>query len=98
MFYGAEVVLPSEIIHDSPRVAAYVEVENKETRQDVVDLLAEHMEQELERSAVYHQDLRCYHSRRVRMHTFQEADLVLRRTHSKEGMHKLSPHGRGRSL
>ena len=31
LVYGAEVVLPSDIIHDSPRVAAYVEVENEQT-------------------------------------------------------------------
>ena len=39
MVYGAEAVLPIDIIHDSPRVAAYVEVENEQTRHDVVDLL-----------------------------------------------------------
>ena len=83
MVYGVEVVLPSDIIHDSPHVAAYVKVENERTRQDVVDLLEEHREHALERSAVYQQDLRWYHSRRVRTRTFQEGDLVLRWTQSK---------------
>ena len=72
-------------------VAAYVETENEQTRQDSVDLLEENREQALERSAIYQQDLRRYHSRRVKTRTFQEGDLVLRWTQSKEGMHKLSP-------
>src|SRR4051812_19142885 len=29
MVYGAEAVLPSDIRHDSPRVAAYVEADNE---------------------------------------------------------------------
>ena len=41
MVYGAEVVLPSDIRHDSPRVAAYVEANNEQARQDALDLLDE---------------------------------------------------------
>ena len=41
MVYGAEVVLPSDIRHDSPQVAAYVEADNEEARQDALDLLDE---------------------------------------------------------
>ena len=41
MVYGAEAVLPSDIRHDSPRVAAYVEANNKQARQDALDLLDE---------------------------------------------------------
>ena len=89
LVYGAEAVLPSDIIHDSPRVAAYVEVENEKTRQDSVDLLEEERDRVLERSAIYQQDLRRYHARRVRTRTFQEGDLVLRWTQPKAGMHKL---------
>ena len=48
MVYGAEAVCPSDIIHDSPRLAAYVEVENEQTRLDAVDLLEEHRDQALE--------------------------------------------------
>ena len=32
MVYGAEAVLPSDIHHDSPRVAAYVEANNEQAR------------------------------------------------------------------
>ena len=41
MVYGAEAVLPSDIHHDSPRVAAYVEADNDQARQDALDLLDE---------------------------------------------------------
>jgi hypothetical protein len=41
MVYGAEVVLPSEIHHDSPRVMAYVEEDNERSRQDSLDALEE---------------------------------------------------------
>ena len=45
----------------------------------------------LAHSAVYQQDLRRYHSRRVRTRTFQEGDLVLRLIQDQTDMHKLSP-------
>ena len=78
MVYGAEAVLPSDIRHDSPQVANYVEVDNEQARQEALDLLDEKRGMALARSAVYQQDLRCYHSCRVRTRTFQEGDLVLR--------------------
>ena len=34
MVYGAEAVLPSDIRHDSPRVANYVEADNEQARQE----------------------------------------------------------------
>ena len=43
------------------------------------------------RSAIYQQDLRCYHSRRVKTRTFQEADMVLWLIQDQTNMHKLSP-------
>ena len=91
MVYGAEAVLPSDIIHDSPRVANYVETENEQARRNSVDMLEEARELALERSAIYQQDLRRYHSRRVRSRTFQEGDLVLRLAQNKTGFHKLTP-------
>ena len=41
LVYGAEVVLPTDIEHDSPRVALYTESEAKEARENDVDLLEE---------------------------------------------------------
>ena len=90
LVYGAEAVLPSDIRHDSPRVAAYVEADNEIARQDSLDALEEERDLAASRSAIYQQDLRRYHSRRVRSRTFQEGDLVLRLIQKQTGMHKLS--------
>ena len=91
MVYGAEAVLPSDIRHDSPRVANYVEADNEQARQEALDLLDEKRDMALARSAVYQQDQRRYHSRRVRTRTFQEGDLVLRLIQDQTNMQKLSP-------
>ena len=59
LVYGAEAVLPADIIHDSPRVTQYTTAEvNEVARQDDVDLLEEARELALSRSAIYQQDLR----------------------------------------
>ena len=72
LVYGAETVLPSDIRHDSPRVAAYVESDNEQAWQDALDDLEEERKLAASRSAIYQQDLRRYHSRRVRSHTFRK--------------------------
>ena len=41
MLYGAEAVLPCDIIHDSPRVRMYEEKEAELDRQDSLDALEE---------------------------------------------------------
>ena len=91
MVYRAEAVLPSDILHDSPRVANYVDTENEKARITSVELLEEARELALARSAIYQQDLRRYHSRRVRSRTFQEGDLVLRLAQNRVGFHQLTP-------
>ena len=91
MVYGAEAVLPSDIRHDSPRVANYVEADNEQARQEALDLLDEKRDMALARTSVYQQDLWRYHSRWVRTRTFQEGDLVLRLIQDQTDMHKLSP-------
>ena len=53
MVYGAEAVLPSDISHDSPRVAAYVEEDNEQARQEALDLLHENWDMAAARSAIY---------------------------------------------
>ena len=45
----------------------------------------------LSRSAIYQQDLRRYHSRKVKPRTFREGDLVLRLVQRTANRHKLSP-------
>jgi hypothetical protein len=91
LVYGAEAVLPADIQYDSPRVTLYTEAEAKEARENDVDLLEEARELALSRSAVYQQNLRRYHSRKINPRVFREGDLVLRLVQRKAGMHKLSP-------
>ena len=84
-------VLPSDIRHDSPRVAACVEADNEQARQDALDLLDEQRDVAAARLAIYQQDLCCYHSRRVKSRVFQEGDLVLQLIQDQTDAHKLSP-------
>ena len=90
MVYRAEAVLPSDIRHDSPRVAAYAEADNEQARQDALGLLDGKRDLAAARSAIYQQDVRRYHNRRVKSRTFQEGDLVLRLIQDQTNMHKLS--------
>jgi hypothetical protein len=91
LVYGAEAVLPTHIEFDAPRVVQYTEKQAKESREDGVDLLEEAREQALARSALYQQQLRRYHSRKICPLAFREGDLVLRLIQNTKGMHKLSP-------
>ena len=78
LVYGAEAVLPTDITHDSPRVTLYTEAEAIEAREDDIDLLEEARELVASRSAIYQQNLRRYHSRKVCPRVFREGDLILR--------------------
>ena len=91
MVYGARAVLPSDIRHDSPCMAAYVEADNERARQDDLDLLDEECDLAAHRSAIYQQDLCRYHIHRVKTRNFQEGDLVLRLIQDQTNMQKLSP-------
>ena len=70
MVYGVDAVLPSDIRHDSPHVAAYVEADNEKARQNDLNLLDEKRDLAAARSVIYQQDLHRYHSRRVKSITF----------------------------
>ena len=89
LVYGAEAVLPSDLLHNSPRVELFSEAEAEQARQDGVDLLEEEREMALTRSTIYQQDLRRFHARHVRSRTFQAGDLVLRVDQQRP--HKLAP-------
>ena len=52
MVYGAEAVMPTDLEHDSPRVANYVEEDNESNRQDSLVLLEEAQELTLDRKSV----------------------------------------------
>ena len=72
-------------------MAAYVEADNEIARQDALDRLDEQWDIAATHSVIYQQDLRRYHSCRVKTRAFQEGDLVLLLIQDQTGMHKLSP-------
>ena len=41
LVYGAEAVLPTDLLHNAPRVELYTEAEAEQARQDAVDHLEE---------------------------------------------------------
>ena len=49
---------------------AYVEADNEKARQEALDMLDEERDIAAARSTIYQQDLRRYHSRRVKTRTF----------------------------
>jgi hypothetical protein len=78
LVYGTEVVIPTDIVFDSPHVTMYTEVEAKEAREDGIDLLEESRLLALSRSTIYQQSLRRYHNKKIKPCSFREGDLVLR--------------------
>ena len=77
MVYGAEAVLPGDIIHDSPPVRMYEEREAELDRQDSLDALEEECDAAKARSAFYQQQARRYQSREVRAKAYNVGELVL---------------------
>ncbi|XP_073357858.1 uncharacterized protein [Aegilops tauschii subsp. strangulata] len=91
LVYGAEVVIPTDVEFDSPRVTMYTEAEAKEARKGGIDLLEEACLLALSRSAIYQQGLGHYHNKKIKPLAFREGDLVLRLVQEQTGQHKLSP-------
>ena len=79
LVYGAEAVLPTDLLYGSPRVAHYDEGQAVEAQQDAVDQLDEARNIAILRSAKYQQALRQDHERRIRGRALSVGDLVLRR-------------------
>src|SRR3954465_812076 len=77
MVYGAEAVLPCDIIHDSPRLRMYEEREAELDRQDSLDALEEERDMAKSRSAFYQQHARRYQSREVWAKTYNVGELIL---------------------
>ena len=68
LVYGAEAVIPTELIYGSPRVLAYDEVAQDQHRRDDAVLLEESRLRVATRAARYQQAMRRNHIRRVRCH------------------------------
>jgi hypothetical protein len=67
-----------DVRYGAPRVEAYVEEDAQITLEDACDLLDEARDVALVRSTVSQQNLRNYHSRRVRGRSFEPGNPVLR--------------------
>ena len=93
MVYGAEAVLPCDIIHDSPRVCMYEEREDDLDRQDNLYALKEERDVAKACSAFYEQQARRYQSKEVRAKTYNIGELVLRLPEKKKD--KLKPKWEG---
>ena len=72
LVYGAEAILPSDLIHTSARVAAYIKEDAEISRQNDLDLVKEVRVFAKMRSIAYQQKLRKYHSQRVRSRSFNK--------------------------
>ena len=77
LVYGAEAVLPTEVVYGSPRVLAYDELEQEQLRQDDATLLEEDRLRAAVRAARYQQALRRYHSRKVHAEALRKATLFI---------------------
>ena len=95
LVYGAEAVIPTELIYMSPRVLAYDEEVQDQLQHDDVVLLEEDRLRAAVRAACYQQALRRYHSRKVHARSFEEGDLILRRVQSAKNSNKLTPKWEG---
>jgi hypothetical protein len=85
LVHGAEAMLLDEITHEAPRIATYNESTSNEALQDDVDALDEARDVVLARSMQYQQNLRNYHTTRVRPRSFVVGDLMLRLKHDGHG-------------
>jgi hypothetical protein len=91
MVHGFEVVLPTGIDYDSPRVQAYTEEGNQVALEDSINQLNEARDVALLHCSKYQHALRRYHERNVRPLEFHVGDLVLRRVQGSKDKHKLLP-------
>ena len=70
---------------DCLRTQAYVQQDAEDATHDGLDIFDEERDVALARSAIYQQNLRRYHSRRVRQRSFRVGDLVLRLVQNRNG-------------
>ena len=75
LVYGAEVVLPTELIYGSPRVLAYDELEQEQLCEDDATLLEEDRLRVAVRVARYQQALRRYIAARFMPEALRKATL-----------------------
>ncbi|XP_074353957.1 uncharacterized protein LOC141692898 [Apium graveolens] len=77
--YGAEVVVPLEITHKSPKIKAYEPEINEEGIRLALDLIDEVRYEANTRNAEHRRRVSLYYNIRVKERFFQQGDLVLRK-------------------
>jgi hypothetical protein len=90
LVYGSEEILPADFIWDSPAVEQYDEGISEDSRQVDIDGLEEARCAALVQSTRYLEDIRRYHDRNVKEHSFNVGDLILLCIENTKGLHKLS--------
>ncbi|XP_027165899.1 uncharacterized protein LOC113765851 [Coffea eugenioides] len=88
--YGAEAVIPAEILTPNPRLATYAAEVNEEERQLDLDLVDERMDIASARVVSYKITLTHYYNARVKHRRFLPGDLVLR----KNSVNRAEPQGK----
>jgi hypothetical protein len=91
LVYGSEVVLPTDLEYGSLRLKAYNKQNNDTARENALDQLNKAHDIALLHSVRYQQNLRRYHDMHVRRRDLHVSDLVLQRSQSNKGRHKLTP-------
>jgi hypothetical protein len=90
MVYGAEAVLPADIVFISPRVENFDEDRSEEARQLEINCSEEWRLDSCVRTTKYLAILHKYYNRNVKEQFFVVEDLVLKWKTNQDGMHKLS--------
>ena len=90
MVFGSEAILPIDIAFRAPRVENYNEENSNQAQLVELDSLEEERLATCVRMAKYLDGLCRYYNRNVNDGFFMVKDLVLRRKHKTDGMHKLS--------
>jgi len=90
MIYGAEAVLPSDVVFGSPRVEHFDRSSAVHARELEINCIEEKQLDSCLRTAKYLEAMRRYYNKNIKDRSFMVGDLVLKWKTSQEGMHKLS--------
>ena len=77
--YGAEAVVPAEIMHTSPRIKGFEPEANEEGMRLALDLIDEVRDEAHAKITEYQKRVSFYYNLRVRERFFREGELVLRK-------------------
>jgi hypothetical protein len=90
LVYGSEVILPADVMWESPAVEQCDEGISEDSIRVDIDGHEEARCAALVQSARYLEGIRHYHDRNIKERSFNIGDLVFHRIQNTEGLHKLS--------